>query len=85
MQSSCESGLHSGYKRKRGSWVQIVIDTLVHVLAGLVTPANDQERDQVLELCKAVQTALGHAVELIRATHESNPKQNTKALRIELR
>ncbi|MGF6528046.1 hypothetical protein ABID77_003358 [Variovorax sp. PvP013] len=50
LQSSCESGLRSGYngyKRKRGSKVHMAVDTLGHLLAVHVTPANAQERAQV--------------------------------------
>jgi len=58
LQSSCESGPRSGYdgyyKRKRGSKVHMAVDTLGHLLAVHVTPANEQERAQVFELCKAV-------------------------------
>jgi hypothetical protein len=57
LQSSCESGLRSGYdgyKRKRGSKVHMVVDTLGHLLTVHVTLANEQERAQVFELCEAV-------------------------------
>jgi len=43
MQSICESGPragYDGYKRKRGSKVHIAVDTLGHLLAMHVTPAN---------------------------------------------
>jgi hypothetical protein len=63
LQSSCEGGPRSGYdgyKRKRGSKVHMAVDTLDHLLAVHVTPANEQERAQVLALCEAVQTVTGH-------------------------
>jgi len=66
LQSSCESGPRSGYdgyKRKCGSKVHMAVDTLGHLLAVHVTPANEQERAQVFELCEAVQTITGHTVE----------------------
>lgn len=50
LQSSRESGPragHDGYKRKRGSKVHMAVDTLGHLLAVHVTPANEQERAQV--------------------------------------
>jgi transposase len=53
MQSTCESGPragYDGYKCKRGSKVHIAVDTLGHLLAVHVTPANEQERAQVAEL-----------------------------------
>src|SRR5919108_4689721 len=53
LQSSPESGHRAGYdgaKRKRGSKVHMAVDTLGHLLALHVTPANDQDRAQVKEL-----------------------------------
>jgi transposase len=40
------------------------VDTLGHLLALLVTPANEQERARVGELAEAVQEATGESVEL---------------------
>jgi transposase len=90
LQSSCESGPRSGYdgyKRKRGSKVHMAVDTLGHLLAVHVTPANAQERAQVFELCEAVQTATGHTVELAWADQGytgEQPRQDAKAHGIEL-
>ena len=67
LQSTPESGDRAGYdghKRKKGSKVHIAVDTLGHLLALVVTPANEQERAQVAELSKAVQEATGNSVEL---------------------
>ncbi|GIW35607.1 MAG: IS5 family transposase [Meiothermus sp.] len=58
LQSSPESGGRAGYdgaKRRKGSKVHMAVDTLGHLLALLVTPADEQERAQVAELSKAVQ------------------------------
>jgi transposase len=44
--------------------VHLAVDTLGHLLALLVTPANEQERHQVAELAKQVQAATGDSVEL---------------------
>ena len=66
LQSSCESGPragYDGYKRRNGSKVHMAVDTLGHLLAVHVTPANEQERDQVDALCQAVQQATGSTVE----------------------
>ena len=66
LQSSCESGPragYDGYKRRNGSKVHMAVDTLGHLLAVHVTPANEQERDQVDELCQAVQQVTGSSVE----------------------
>jgi transposase len=63
MQSTPESGDRAGYdghKKKRGSKVHMAVDTLGHLLALLVTPANEQERAQVGALAKAVQEAGTH-------------------------
>ena len=67
LQSSCESGPragYDGYKRKRGSKVHMAVDTLGHLLAVHVTPADEQERAQVHRLCEDVQQATGHTVQL---------------------
>jgi transposase len=67
LQSTCESGPragYDGYKRKKGSKVHMAVDTLGHLLAARVTPANEQERAQVLALCEDVQHATGDTVEV---------------------
>ena len=66
-QSSPESGGRAGWdghKRRRGSKVHLAVDTLGHLLALHVTPADAQERAQVGALAAAVQEATGEAVEL---------------------
>ena len=67
LQSSPESGERAGYdgaKRKRGSKVHIAVDTLGHLLALHVTPADAQDRAQVAALAAAGQEASGATVEL---------------------
>jgi transposase len=67
LQSSPESGARAGYdgaKRRKGSKVHLAVDTLGHLLALHVTPANEQDRAQVGELAAAVQEATGDHVEL---------------------
>lgn len=67
LQSSPESGARAGYdgaKRRKGSTVHLAVDTLGHLLALLVTPANEQDRAQVGELAERVQDATGERVEL---------------------
>jgi transposase len=67
-QSTPESGSragYDGYKRKRGSKVHIAVDTLGHLLALHVTPANAQDREQVAVLAEAVQEATGQTVEVV--------------------
>ena len=67
MQSTPESGRragYDGYKRRKGSKVHVAVDTLGHLLALHVTPANEQDRDQVAVLSEAVQEVTGDSVEL---------------------
>jgi transposase len=67
LRSTPESGSRGGYdraKRKKGSKVHAAVDTLGHLLALFVSPANEQERAWVGELAGAVQEATGESVEL---------------------
>jgi transposase len=67
LQSTPESGGRAGYdghKRKKGSKTHLAVDTLGHLLAMVVTPANEQERAQVADLAEAVQKVTGEHVEL---------------------
>lgn len=67
LQSTPESGQRAGYdghKRKKGSKTHIAVDTLGHLLALYVTPANEQERAQVGELAQQVQEATGEAIKV---------------------
>lgn len=60
LQSTPESGDRAGFdghKKRKGSKVHMAVDTLGHLLALKVTPANEQDRAQVAELAFAVQTA----------------------------
>jgi transposase len=65
LQSSPESGGRAGYdgaKRRKGSKVHLAVDTLGHLLALTVTPADAQDRAQVGELAARVQEATGERV-----------------------
>lgn len=67
LQSSPESGGRAGYdgaKRKRGTKTHLAVDTLGHLLALHVTPADAQDRAQVAELAQQVQEATDASVEL---------------------
>ena len=67
LQSSPESGHRAGYdgaKRRKGSKVHLAVDTLGYLLTLHVTPANEQDRDQVGKLAAAVQEVTGHRVEV---------------------
>jgi transposase len=68
LRSTPESGPRAGYdgaKRKRGSKLHMAVDTLGHLLALHVTPANVDDRAEVGKLAAAVQEATGESVELI--------------------
>lgn len=67
LQSTPESGARAGYdghKRRKGSKVHLAVDTLGQLLAGLVTPANEQERAQVDKLAAKIQAVTGDSVEV---------------------
>ena len=67
LRSTPESGSrggHDGAKCKKGSKVHAAVDTLGHLLALRVSPANEQERELVGEMARAVQDATGESVEL---------------------
>lgn len=68
LRSTLESGSRGGYdgaKRKKGSKVHAAVDTLLPVLLALhITPADEQDREQVGELAGAVQEVTGESVEL---------------------
>jgi transposase len=67
LQSTPESGHRAGYsghKRRKGSKLHLAVDTLGHLLALRVTPADVDERAEVAALAADVQAATGGAVEL---------------------
>ncbi|GHO61136.1 hypothetical protein KSC_000280 [Ktedonobacter sp. SOSP1-52] len=67
LQSTPESGGYAGYdgaKRRKGSKVHVAVDTLGHLLALLVTPANEQDRAQVSELAQTIQEVTGSHIEI---------------------
>src|SRR5712692_545613 len=67
MQSSPESGPRAGFdghKKRRGSKVHMVVDTLGLLLTVHVTAANEQERAQVGLLAEDVQDITGDSVEM---------------------
>ena len=67
VQSTPESGAGAGYdghKRRKGRKAHVAVDTLGHLLAAVITPANEQERAQVAELAAQVQQVTGETVEL---------------------
>lgn len=67
LRSTPESGGRAGYdglKRKKGSKVHAAVNTLGHLLALHVTPANEQDRAQIAALAEAIQEATGESVKL---------------------
>ena len=67
LQSTPESGHRAGYdgaKKRKGSKAHIAVDTLGQLLSVVITPANEQERAQVGELCRQVQEITGQTVQV---------------------
>src|SRR5215208_2143137 len=67
VQSTPESGAGAGFdghKKRRGRKTHAAVDTLGHLLALHVTPADAQDRAQVAALAAAVQAATGETVEV---------------------
>ena len=67
LQSTPESGARAGYdgaRRRKGSKVHAAVDTLGHLLTLHVTPADQQDRDQVAQLTQEVQEVTGQNVEV---------------------
>lgn len=72
LRSTPESGSRAGFdghKKTKGSKVHVAVDTLGHLLAVHVTPANEQERAQVAELAAQVQEATEQSVTLAYVDH----------------
>ncbi len=67
LQSTPESGARAGFdghKKRKGSKLHAAVDTLGHLLALKVTPANEQDRAQVAHLAQAVQATTGQFVQV---------------------
>lgn len=68
LRSTPESGARAGYdgaKRKRGSKLHLAVDTLGHLLALHVTPADIDDRAEVGRLAEAIQEATDESVTLV--------------------
>ena len=61
---SGERAAYDGAKRRRGSKIHLAVDTLGHLLALRVTPADAQDRAQVAALLSAVQEVTDNRVEV---------------------
>jgi transposase len=82
LRSTPESGSRAGYdgaKRKKGSKVHAAVDTLGHLLALHVTPADEQDRARVEKLAEAVQEATGESVELAYVDQGYTGEEATQA------
>lgn len=67
LRSTPESGARAGWggaKRKKGSKVHLAVDTLGHLLAPRVTPADADDRSAVGALARDAQDATGQSVEV---------------------
>ena len=67
LQSTPESGARAGFdghKKRKGSKVHAAVDTLGHLLALKVTPANEQDRAQVAALAQEIQAVTGQSVQV---------------------
>ena len=67
LRSTPESGYRGGYdghKGKKGSKVHAAVDTLGHLLALRVSPASEDDRQEVRKLSEEIQRATGENVEL---------------------
>jgi transposase len=65
LRSTPESGTRAGYdgaKRKKGSKLHMAVDTLGHLLALHVTPADENDRAEVATMAKAIQAATDESV-----------------------
>jgi len=65
--STPESGARAGYnghKKVKGSKIHAAVDTLGHLLALKVTPANEDDRSQVAALSEELQEATGQSVQI---------------------
>jgi transposase len=90
LRSSPESGARASYdgaKRKKGAKLHLAVDTLGHLLALHVTPANADDRAEVGRLAQAVQETTSHSVDLAyvdQGYSGQKPAQAAKAEGIEL-
>ena len=67
LQATPERGARAaqdGAKRRKGSRVHIAVDTLGHLLALTVTPADQGDRTQVEALAQQMQQITGHTIQL---------------------
>ncbi|MBE7182052.1 MAG: IS5 family transposase [Terriglobus roseus] len=82
LRSTPESGARAawdGHKRTKGSKLHLAVDTLGHLLALRVTPANADDRSAVAALAEAVQEATDENVDLAYVDQGYTGEQPAKA------
>jgi len=82
LRSTPESGHRGGYdghKGKKGSKVHAAVDTLGHLLALRVSPANEDDRKEVEKLSEEIQRATGENVELAYVDQGSTGERTSGA------
>ena len=68
LKSTSESGHRAGvdgHNKKKGSKVHTAVEILGTLLTFLVTPANQQQREQVRQLARDVQEVTGDNIEYV--------------------
>jgi transposase len=64
---SSEGAGYDGAKKVRGRKLHLAVDTLGHLLATVVSPANEQDRAKVAELCVEMQAETSGSIEVVYA------------------
>jgi transposase len=83
LRSTPESGARSGYdgaKRKKGSKLHMAVDTLGHLLALHVTPANADDRAEIGRMAKAIRDATDQSVEIAYVDQGTRAKSPPRRL-----
>ena len=78
LRSTPESGSRSGYdghKRKKGSKIHVAVDTLGHLLALRVSPANKDDRREVEKLSEEIQEATGKTSSWLTWTKDTRARR----------
>ena len=78
LQSTPESGGRAGYdggKKWKGSKIHLAVDTLGNALTMLITPADEQDRAQVFDLCRQLQEVTEGAVDVVLADQGDTGEQ----------
>ena len=82
LQSTPESGHRAGFdgaKKRKGTKVHVVVDTLGHLLTLMTSPVNEQDRAQVEALCRSAQEITGGMIEVACADQGYTGEQTLEA------